>query len=299
MTLTNKSSGSLLNSLALALALSLAIGAAEAATAVGTVKNLSGYLLVRKGDGSMKVLAEQSRVESGDTLVSEDASYARVQFIDLSEVTMGPKTELKIEAFSYDAAKPENDRATLVLNSGSLMASSGAVAKRSPDKSSLATPVGTIAGSATVHIEFRPVEPATNLTQFMRSSLAMGSSTMNDGPVEAALRDAISALNAEQAKAPWLLAQIAPLGVAPKAPAALAPGLYISVLDGQINLSNKGGSQSFTAGQFGYTANVTKPPVIVPANPGIKFTPPATFASNSGGGSGGGSKAAAVDCVVR
>jgi hypothetical protein len=44
---------------------------------------------------------------------------------------------------------------------------------------------------------------------------------------------------------------------------------------------------------------VTKPPVVVPANPGLKFTPPPTFTSNSGGGSGGGSKAAAVDCVVR
>ncbi len=52
-------------------------------------------------------------------------------------------------------------------------------------------------------------------------------------------------------------------------------------------------------GQFGYTANITKPPVVAPANPGLKFTPPPTFASNSGGGSGGGNKAAAVDCVVR
>jgi hypothetical protein len=39
------------------------------------------------------------------------------------------------------------------------------------------------------------------------------------------------------------------------------------------------GSTSFQAGQFGFTPSFTKPPVILPVNPGIKFTPPPTFSS--------------------
>lgn len=80
----------------------------------------------------------------------------------------------------------------------------------------------------------------------------------------------------------------------------LPPGLYVSVTDGQIVLANKGGTTSFTAGQFGYTASPTQPPVLVPKNPAILFTPPPTFASmSSPNASTSGNKPAAVDCVVR
>ena len=99
------------------------------------------------------------------------------------------------------------------------------------------------------------------------------------------------------------LAQGTPLGAIPRPPPSsptLAPGLYVSVIDGAINLSNKGGTTSFAAGQFGYTANVTKPPVVLPANPGIKFTPPPTFLPTSASNvAAGGNKAAPIDCVVR
>jgi hypothetical protein len=92
------------------------------------------------------------------------------------------------------------------------------------------------------------------------------------------------------------LAQITP----PGPPSTMAPGLYVQVLDGAINVSNKGGSTNFTAGQFGYTASPKQPPIIVPTNPGMQFTPPPAFSAPpaSQGGSSA-SKAAAVDCVVR
>lgn len=97
--------------------------------------------------------------------------------------------------------------------------------------------------------------------------------------------------------------------VAPGAPApapapglqpGMPPGLYVHVLDGIIHLSNAGGSQSFTAGQFGFTPGVTQPPVIVPNNPGIKFAPPPAFsAAPPGTPSGQPQSPGAVDCVVR
>jgi len=91
-----------------------------------------------------------------------------------------------------------------------------------------------------------------------------------------------------------------PGGVAPPVP-GVPPGLHISVQDGAINVSNPGGSAGFAAGQFGYVPSQTQPPVIVPANPGIQFTPPPAFNSSTGPGAGNTSsgKSGAVDCEVR
>ena len=95
---------------------------------------------------------------------------------------------------------------------------------------------------------------------------------------------------------------VLPSSALPRPPVAptLPPGLYVSVTDGQIVMNNKGGATNFTAGQFGYTASPTQPPVLVPKNPAILFTPPPTFASmSSPNASTSGNKPAAVDCVVR
>ena len=88
--------------------------------------------------------------------------------------------------------------------------------------------------------------------------------------------------------------------VLPSPIGARAPGLYVSVLDGMIKVTNPSGTSNFAAGQFGYTASLSTPPVVIPANPALKFTPPPTFVSqNSSTGATTSSKAAAVDCVVR
>ena len=100
------------------------------------------------------------------------------------------------------------------------------------------------------------------------------------------------------------LAQVQLPGGAPRPampPPNLAPGLYVQVIDGLIQVSNPGGTQQFAAGQFGYTPNPRVPPVIVPKNPGLQFTPPPVFNAPPPGppnGSAGG-KANAVDCEVR
>jgi hypothetical protein len=93
-------------------------------------------------------------------------------------------------------------------------------------------------------------------------------------------------------------AQIAP-PTTPKAP-TLPPGLYVQVLDGAIVLANKGGAQNFAAGQFGYTASPVQPPVLIPKNPAIQFTPPPAFsAPPTGPGVASAPKSNAVDCIVR
>jgi hypothetical protein len=88
-------------------------------------------------------------------------------------------------------------------------------------------------------------------------------------------------------------AEIAPAG------GKLAPGLYVQVLDGVISLTNQGGSQNFSAGQFGYTPNFNQPPVVLPANPGIQFTPPPSFcAPPFQGGAMGVGKSGGLECTI-
>jgi hypothetical protein len=107
---------------------------------------------------------------------------------------------------------------------------------------------------------------------------------------------------------PLMLAQLSlptPSGLAPGArptvDPSMPPGLYVQVIDGLINVINKGGAQNFAAGQFGYTPSPTQPPVIVPKNPGIQFTLPPGFviAMPPAGSTTTTPKSNTVDCEVR
>ncbi|WP_306651853.1 FecR family protein [Massilia pseudoviolaceinigra] len=227
-------------------------GLAWGAQVAGTIVNLSGPLMVKKADGSVKVLALKSEVEQGDTLVSEKNTYAQIRFIDNSEITLQPGTTFKVEAFAYEAGKPDADSASFSLIKGGLRSLTGLLGKRNKEKFSLKTPTATI---------------GIRGTTFIAQYVPMGAGSTG-------------------------LAR----------PGMLQPGLYVSVIDGMISMSNAGGSMNFSAGQFGYTPNTLKPPVMVPVNPGIRFTPPPVFSMQTGPGAQNTSasgKAAAVDCEVR
>ncbi|SFU84198.1 hypothetical protein SAMN05216350_106106 [Polaromonas sp. YR568] len=93
-----------------------------------------------------------------------------------------------------------------------------------------------------------------------------------------------------------------PTGVTPKPGSTppLPPGLYVQVIDGLISVTNKSGAQSFSAGQFGYTASPSQPPVVVPKNPALQFTPPPSFTSSTKvAATTTAAKSGAVDCEVR
>lgn len=135
----------------LCIALLLAGGAAWCAP-VGVVAHLSGPLLDRKADGSTRVLAAQSQVESGDTLVAEKNTYAQIRFIDNSEITLRPGTTFRIENFAYDAARPQADSAAFSLVKGGLRSITGLLGQRNKDKFSLKTPSATIGIRGTTFI---------------------------------------------------------------------------------------------------------------------------------------------------
>ncbi|MET3180118.1 UNVERIFIED_ORG: hypothetical protein ABIC43_003277 [Variovorax guangxiensis] len=90
-------------------------------------------------------------------------------------------------------------------------------------------------------------------------------------------------------------AQLVPAASAP----VLPPGLYVQVIDGLINVSNKGGSTNFAPGQFGFTPTPSQAPITLPKNPGIPFTPPVAFTRPPVSGSSAPPKSSGVDCEVR
>lgn len=126
--------------------------AAWAAQVAGVVARLSGPLMAKKADGSVKVLGLKSEVESGDTLVSEKNTYAQIKFIDNSEITLRPGTTFKVEHFSFDEGKPENDGASYNLVKGGLRSITGLMGKRNKEKFSLKTPTATIGIRGTTFI---------------------------------------------------------------------------------------------------------------------------------------------------
>ncbi len=287
----NQSKNSIAISALLALALLLGVGTAWAAEVAGTVTHLSGPLLAKKPDGSAKILALKSEVEQGDTLVTQQNTYAQIKFIDNSEITLKPNTTMTIDGFSFDAGKPDGDNAAFSLVKGGLRSVTGLLGKRSKDRFALKTPTATIGIRGTTFV-VEWVAPSEQALAALRAYNRASTAALT--------------LGAPSSDAPRGLAGVVPLQLAQNTPASppgaggLAPGLYVHVIDGIINLSNRGGSQSFAAGQFGYTASVIQPPVIVPVNPGIQFTPPPAFSSSSApqtGGSGG--KPKTVDCEVR
>lgn len=131
---------------ALCLAAAAALFALPAAAQDATVLRLHGTLSVKKADGSVRILAQRSQVESGDTLSTAQGSYALIRFRDGAQLLLKPGTAVKIDAFRFSDDKPQDDLFSYSLLHGGLRASSGTVGKRSAGKYSLATANGGVRG---------------------------------------------------------------------------------------------------------------------------------------------------------
>ncbi len=127
-----------------ALLIAALLGLDAFAAPAGEVTHVSGALLLRKPDGSSKILAPQSKVESGDLLATAGDTYARVKFTDGGEVTLRPNTQFRIESFNYDQTNPSKDSALFSLLKGGLRTITGVIGKRKPETYQMRTTVATI-----------------------------------------------------------------------------------------------------------------------------------------------------------
>jgi len=118
--------------------------AQRAAEKVGAVTHLSGVLVVKKADGSTRLLSVRSEVTEGDTLTTEQGTYARVKFDDDAEVVLRPSAQLKIDSYRYQNARPERDNVLLSLLKGGMRSVTGLIGRRSRDKVRFETATATI-----------------------------------------------------------------------------------------------------------------------------------------------------------
>jgi hypothetical protein len=111
---------------------------------VGTVTHLSGVLVARSADGGTRLLGVKSPVAEGETLATEQNTYARLKFEDDAEIVLRPSTQLKIDSYQYRNAQPEKDNALLSLLKGGLRSVTGLLGRRSRDRVKFSTATATI-----------------------------------------------------------------------------------------------------------------------------------------------------------
>lgn len=321
------------------LVLVLVAAPAFAGVEIGVVTQLNGPLLLKRANGMLKALAVDSFVEQGDVLVTEKNTYAQLRFADESELTMGPDTLLKIEAYTFNVNAADNKDSVFSLGRGSVQIKTGLGGDARPDRiqllaPNLLDPIATLTLSRTAGAQF-----VAHYVPAAASALALLGTLHNeerapgiqlawndtgirtDGPVfswpqeqrQGVLLAQIAQPSASEVRpAGSQLSEVlntwyaqAPLVRAPDSfstpkPTSLPPGLYTSVTVGEIVLSTGVWTNNFSAGQFGFAPSFTQPPVILPSNPGMQFTPPPAFNSSTApSASSGPSKSNAVDCLVR
>lgn len=111
--------------------LMLALCSATAwAQAVGTVVQINGTLSVRRADGTTRILTPKAEVFKGDTLTTQKASFAQINFTDGSSASLRPNTTLRIDEYQFNKDKPQADAMVVNLQRGGLRSVTGFIGKR-------------------------------------------------------------------------------------------------------------------------------------------------------------------------
>ncbi len=294
----------------------------------GYVSNLSGPLFVVKADGSRRVLSIQSAVEAGDTLITEDKTYARVRFSDTSEVTLRPGSQFKIETYHFDRQAPEKDNVGYRLFKGALRTVTGLIGKRGNQEAyQLHTTTATIGIRGTVFGvtvcvpgSCADLAPGTYVN-VIEGRVAVGPPQVFAvvPPLGVTVPPAVPAAEAPAARpgapaapspaAPTTTPPVAPPSPAAPAALAVAPPAVTPIAPPVVPTAPT--LVVLSAGQFGYVPPAG-PAVQLPSDPGVGklFTPPPALiqrqdapppAQNPAGGAPQKpvTAPAASDCVVR
>lgn len=265
------------------------MGGQASADELAKLSQVQGGVMVKQKDGTPRIQGTGSALAVGDTVTTPNNAFARIRIFDNADITLRPGTQVSIEQLATTPANSGSPMAVLHLKKGGINVD--ATAEQNGRKTSIL--LRTAFGDLTMqgaNAFVAVMEESAEARLAARQAYLFSSTASLDMPgLTGVWTDSPTSIMPS-----ILFAQNTPTPPS----GGLTPGLYVSVIDGAINLSNKGGTQNFSAGQFGYTASTTKAPVVVPNNPGLKFTPPATFTANNSTSKSSGT-AKAVDCEVR
>jgi hypothetical protein len=125
----------------------LSLGSSATAIAQNTVliTNISGVVSAQTPGGGSRMLSGNSEVQAGDTITTQNESFARVRFPDGTESALRPNSTLRIDSIRFDQDAPQGDSLVVSLFKGGLRTITGLIGKRgNPDAHKLRTSTATI-----------------------------------------------------------------------------------------------------------------------------------------------------------
>lgn len=128
----------------LGLCLLMLVSLSAWAEVAGNISYLSGTLAVKDSNGAARLLAAQSEFSEGDVLMTSQDSYARLKFVDGSEIVMRSNSILNIKEVKFQEAEPDADSFVVGLVKGGMRAVTGLIGKRNKQNIRYTTAVATI-----------------------------------------------------------------------------------------------------------------------------------------------------------
>lgn len=114
------------------------------ADVAGRISYLSGTLAAKDINGALRLLAAQSEFSEGDVLNTAQDSYARLEFVDGTQIAMRPNSILNIKEVKFQETEPVGDSFVVGLIKGGMRAVTGLIGKRSKQKVSYTNVTATI-----------------------------------------------------------------------------------------------------------------------------------------------------------
>ena len=118
--------------------------AAMGTSAVGQVSLLIGQVKVMRKDGAVEPLRRGMAVHVGDRVETSANGHVHLRFVDNAALSVRPDSVLEIQAYQFDASRPELSEVRLQVDQGMARSISGRATEVDKNRFRLNTPVAAI-----------------------------------------------------------------------------------------------------------------------------------------------------------
>jgi hypothetical protein len=108
---------------------------------VGKISFAKGSNAAQLPGATARIIGQDAEIFQGDNIQTAERSFVIITFNDGAKITVRPNSSFTVD--HYDA-KSANPKAQLSLHEGGVQASSGEIAKQSPDSFQIKTPLATV-----------------------------------------------------------------------------------------------------------------------------------------------------------
>lgn len=134
--------------LACALALAVAAGSpaaqAQQPEAVGQVSLQLGQAWLVRADGEREPLQRGAAIHLGDRIETAANGHVHMRFVDNAAISVRPDSVLQVQAYHYDAKRPQTNEVRLLVERGAARSISGAATDLDKSRFRLNTPIAAI-----------------------------------------------------------------------------------------------------------------------------------------------------------